>query len=76
MNVGVAHDWMDNASVGFDPQTGSGLNDDSNIFWNTDITSETTDMHGSWVIDIDNKMATFSFTSIQEPDKVVTTLQR
>ena len=72
INVGVAPDWVDNANGGFDPQTGLDLNDNSNMFWNTDITSETQDIHGSWVFDLDNKMVTFSFTSKQEPDKVAT----
>ena len=71
-NVSVALDWIDNAHGGLDPQTGLGLDDDSNIFWNTDITGLTTDVHGNWVFDLDNKTVTFTYTSIQEPGKVAT----
>lgn len=71
-NLSVALDSIDNAHGGLDPQTNLGLTDNSNIFWNTDITELTTDIHGNWTIDLDNKVATFTYTSIQEPGKVAT----
>ena len=67
INVSIAADWVDNANGGMDPQNGFGFQNDSNIFWDTEITEVTENIHASYVIDLDNKQATFTFTSYEEP---------
>ena len=69
-HLSLAFDWMDHR--GIDPQSGFHSaaspqpNDGENFVWDTNITELTTDLHGSYVVDLDNQTVTYTVTSIQE----------
>ena len=69
VNLSVALDWIDNANGGIDPQ--SNFHDTTaqpaNLFWDTDITAATENIHFTYVVDLDNKHVTYTATSIEEP---------
>ena len=66
VNLSLALDWIDNANGGIDPQ--SNFHDTTaqpaNLFWDTDITAATENIHFAHVVDLDNKHVTYTTTSM------------